>query len=306
MLYPLAKLPSTRDRILQNRRFIACAVLLTLAIKAAIPSQKGRQELGITSVLSFFRYYTERERRSSLKLIEGSKWADSSIKERRGMRQMRGSISSKHAVAVFVALAFLLFASKRACAQSSDNDGCTNATLRGDYAFTISGQVFLPNGTAIQRGGIAMTHFDGGGNLTQVDFVISSPNAGPPPGSAPVDPISGFHTEEAGTYAVYSDCTGTFKLTFPNLTATTGGSISGAVIVVKFVLSEGGRSIHAVVSSLTPPGAPGPVPALIHSEGHKLQPVRGILTPTKLMGISSSPSEPFGSVLCAAARRMKV
>jgi hypothetical protein len=186
---------------------------------------------------------------------------------------MRGSTSRKHAVAFFAALAFLLFASKHACAQSSDNDGCTNATLRGDYAFTVSGQIFLPNGTVVQREGIAMTRFDGAGNLSQVDFVLSSPNAGAPPGSAPVDPITGFHTQETGTYTVYSDCTGTFTITFPSLTTATGGSIPGAIIVVKFVLSDSGRSIHSVVTSLTPPGAPGPVPALIRSEGHKLRPV---------------------------------
>jgi len=189
------------------------------------------------------------------------------------MRKMRSPFR-KHGIAFFAMLAALLLVSERSYAQANDNDDCTNATLKGDYAFTVSGQIFLPNGTVIQREGIAMTHFDGAGSLTQVDFVLSSPNAGAPPGSAPVDPITGFHTQETGTYTVYSDCTGTFTITFPSLTTTTGGSIPGATIVVKFVPADRGRSIHTVVTSLTPPGAPGPVPALIHSEGHKLQPVR--------------------------------
>lgn len=155
-------------------------------------------------------------------------------------------------------------------AQSSDNDGCSDATLVGDYAFTVSGEIFLPNGAVIQREGVAMTHFDGAGGLSQVDFVLSSPNAGPPPGVSPSDPVTGFHTEEKGTYKVYSDCTGTFTINFPNMMSGTGSSIPGAIIVVKFALSDGGRAVHAVVTSLTPPGAPGPVPALIRSEGHKL------------------------------------
>lgn len=158
-------------------------------------------------------------------------------------------------------------------AQSGDNDGCSNATLVGDYAFTISGQIFVPNGPTIQREGIAMTHFDGTGNLSQVDFVLSSPNAVAPPGfSLPTDPVTGFHVQEKGTYVVYSDCTGTFTINFPPATSSVG-PIPGAIIEAKFVLSNGGRAVHTIVTSLTPPGAPGPIPALIRSEGHKLQPL---------------------------------
>jgi len=159
--------------------------------------------------------------------------------------------------------------------KAQDNDGCSNSTLKGDYAFTVSGQLFLPgsNGAVltVQRDGIAMTHFDGVGNLSQVDFVLSSPNAPAPPGPPPTDPITGFHIEEKGTYTVYADCTGTFTIQNPDFVGT---AIPGPVITVKFVLSNGGRSIHTVVTSLIPPGAKEPVPALIHSEGHKLGRIR--------------------------------
>jgi hypothetical protein len=181
-------------------------------------------------------------------------------------------MKSKSSVIRLAALAVFLCLSL-ACnthAQGNDNDACSNATLSGDYAFTISGQIFIPNGPVIQREGIAMTHFDGAGGLTQVDLVFSSPNAAPPAGTSPTDPVTGFHTHETGTYTVHSDCTGTFTINFPNLTTPAGGMIRGAVIVAKFVLSHGGRAIHTIVTSLTPPGAPGPVPALIRSEGRKL------------------------------------
>lgn len=156
-------------------------------------------------------------------------------------------------------------------ARGQDNDGCTDATLKGDYAFTVSGQIFMPNnGPVIQREGVAMTHFDGAGHLTQVDFVLSSPNAAPPPGPSPTDPVTGFHNEETGVYTVNADCTGRFEIDFPSITTPNGTVVKGAVIQAMFVLSDHGKAIHTVVSSLTPPGAPGPVPTLIRSEGRKL------------------------------------
>src|SRR6267143_3792851 len=94
-------------------------------------------------------------------------------------------------------------------AQSNDNDGCSNSTLKGDYAFTISGQIFNPDGTFTQINGVAMTNFDGKtdahceGGLTQVDFIVSNPPlAGPP---SPTDPSTGFGTQESGPYQVFPD-----------------------------------------------------------------------------------------------------
>jgi hypothetical protein len=153
-------------------------------------------------------------------------------------------------------------------AWAEENRGCSDATLYGDYAFTVSGQIFLPSGSSILRQGVALTHFDGAGHLTQVDQVLSSPNATVVPG-APVDPATGFHDQETGTYAVNADCTGTFSVQFPpNMSST--GTVPGAKLTVLFVLSNHGRDIDTIVTSITPPGAPGPVPALIHSNGHKL------------------------------------
>jgi hypothetical protein len=178
------------------------------------------------------------------------------------------SLFFKAALAIAIALLFLCSSAK---AQVQDNDGCSNATLKGDYAVTVSGQFYLPSGVTVLREGVAMAHYDGMGNFTQVDLVLSSPNAPPPPGVSPTDPISGFHNEEKGTYKVNADCTGTFTINFPELTnPSTGAMTPGAVIVAGFVLSDHGRAIHAIVTSLTPPGAPGPVPALIHSESYKL------------------------------------
>lgn len=162
----------------------------------------------------------------------------------------------------------VLLALTGTAAWAEENRGCSDATLWGEYAFTVSGQIFLPNGTSILRQGVSLTHFDGAGHLTQVDEVLSSPNATVVPG-APVDPATGFHDQETGTYAVHADCTGTFSVQFPP-NVSSSGTVPGARLTVLFVLSNHGRDIDTIVTSITPPGAPGPVPALIHSEGHKL------------------------------------
>lgn len=156
-------------------------------------------------------------------------------------------------------------------AKAQDGEGCSNATLKGDYAFTVSGTFWTgpSNSIAVQREGVAMTHFDGEGNLSQVDFVKSSPNAPTPPGTPPSDPVTGFHNDEKGTFTVYKDCTGTFTIVNPDFLNTV---IPGPVITVKFVLSDGGRAIHTIVTSLVTAGPNGPVSlaVLIRSEGHKL------------------------------------
>lgn len=182
---------------------------------------------------------------------------------------MKTTWTMKLALALSIALSALSTNLK-----AQDNDGCSNVTLKGDYAFTVSGTFWTgPNNSiAVQRAGVAMTHFDGAGNLSQVDYVLSSPNAPIPPGTLPVDPITKFHINEKGTYTVHADCTGTFTIVNPDFVDTT---IPGPVITVQFVLSHGGKSIHTVVSSLVVPSPNGPVtvPALIQSEGHKLGPI---------------------------------
>jgi hypothetical protein len=156
-------------------------------------------------------------------------------------------------------------------ARAWDNASCKDATLDGDYAFTVSGQIFLGPLT-VSREGVALTHFDGKGGLTQVDFVLSSPNAPAPAGGPPpTDPVTGFHNNETGKYIVNQDCTGSFEIDDPaTIDPKTGNTVSGSIIKVMFVLSDHGRGIHTIVYSLIPPGATTPVPALIRSDGHKL------------------------------------
>ena len=151
--------------------------------------------------------------------------------------------------------------------QAGDHDGCGNETLKGDYGFRISGNILNSAGTpVVNREGVAMTHFDGKGGLTQVDFVMA--NGLPQPG--PADPVTGFHIDEWGTYTVNADCTGSAIIHFP----VPPNGTSGAEIDLIFVLSQGGRTIHTIVTKLIPPNTTTPVPVSIHSDAEKLQQVR--------------------------------
>jgi hypothetical protein len=159
------------------------------------------------------------------------------------------------------AVALAMLVSGIAGAQALENNGCTINTLFGDYGFRISGQIYGPGGVVTQRDGVAKTHFDGAGHLTQADFVMSN---GVPVGGPPNQ--AGFHIDETGTYTVYSDCTGTAEIDFP----APPGATSGAVIHLMFVLTNHGRTIHTIVSQLIPPGSTTPVPVSIHSDAEKL------------------------------------
>ncbi len=166
--------------------------------------------------------------------------------------------------------------------QDNDNDGCTLATLHGDYAFRISGEVFVPSGETpptpttevmVYRDGVAMTHFDGAGKLTQVDFVMGNGQTPsqqlPVPDPKYVDPKTGFSTGEWGTYEVYPDCTGTATINFPPPLDMK----SGNVITLMFVIANNGRTLHTIVSSLTLFNGHKVFPN-IHSDAERVDPIR--------------------------------
>jgi hypothetical protein len=102
---------------------------------------------------------------------------------------------------------------------------CSDSTIRGSYAFTIHGTIFLPNGSTLLIDGIAKETFDGQGNETQVDAVADNGNLTPGwrPGS--------------GTYSLSADCTGTQTI-----------SVAGMPdLHLQFIVAQGGNTIHQVV-----------------------------------------------------------
>jgi hypothetical protein len=145
----------------------------------------------------------------------------------------------------------VLALSSAAWAGGSDDFGCSNASLKGEYAFGVT-NLTTPRVAA----GIKV--FDGNGNLTQRDYGgNSSPAEFAPPG------------QEKGTYQVSPDCTGSMVINLNEL-GVPPVTTQGGVINILFVISDGGRHIHEVVSQQTPPGSTGPVPVQTSADDWKV------------------------------------
>jgi hypothetical protein len=119
-----------------------------------------------------------------------------------------------------------------ACAMAQSEDGrCSNRTLFGDYGFSIEGVGGLPPGASINAiRGVAMGHFDGKGNYSQVDHVVVSGT--PPPAE---------WTFGSGPYTVNPNCTGTLVINIP------GSPFSP--VKLHFVVVKQGKEIRTVVDS---------------------------------------------------------
>lgn len=72
---------------------------------------------------------------------------------------------------------------------------CSNRTLAGEYGLTIEGVIL--QGVQIPLRGVVLQRYDGRGNITQVDHVVTN---GVPPAQE--------WTPGTGTYTVNADCTG--------------------------------------------------------------------------------------------------
>ena len=119
--------------------------------------------------------------------------------------------------------------------------GCSLATLTGAYAFGVTTYNNPTPRPILVVAGIKF--FDGRGNFTQRDYQGgSSPAEFAPPGT------------ESGTYTVNPDCTGSLEihLTAPPVCPGQDGDIKAL-----FVISNGGRHVHEVVSAFIPPCSGG-------------------------------------------------
>jgi hypothetical protein len=124
-----------------------------------------------------------------------------------------------------ISLLLLTFALAMSSTLMAHAGACSNSTIRGTYAFTIHGQVFLPDGSTLLIDGLAKTTFDGKGNLTQVDAVAANGNVAP-----------GW-ASNTGTYSVNPDCTGTFTVTNGNQSP----------VHLQMIVAQSGNTIHDMV-----------------------------------------------------------
>ena len=141
-----------------------------------------------------------------------------------------------------------------AWAGGSEDFGCSNATLKGEYAFGVTAYTPVPplNGSpppaTVVVNGIKV--FDGKGNLTQQDYQgdnLAGPDFAPP-------------GQEVGTYQVNSNCTGSMVIDLNVNPAFLPPGTSTGVLNINFVISDGGRHIHEVVSAFFPPFSSATVP----------------------------------------------
>src|SRR5205085_10111190 len=110
----------------------------------------------------------------------------------------------------------------------AESPPCNNATLKGDYAFSV-----VDNGPPLVAVGIGT--FDGKGGFSQFDY------RGDSLGLDPTNPnASNFVGPEIGSYQVNPNCTGSQVVDLGPLTVEN-----------RFVISDGGRAIHAVVARAT-------------------------------------------------------
>jgi hypothetical protein len=106
----------------------------------------------------------------------------------------------------------------------ADHERCSNKTLSGDYGFTVEGTLLGP-GFLLRA--VVMQHYDGKGNITQVDHVVVNG----------VSPAQEW-TPGTGTYTVNPDCTGAEVLDTPSVPAP---------LHIHFVVVNNGKQIYQVV-----------------------------------------------------------
>lgn len=105
-------------------------------------------------------------------------------------------------------------------------ENCSNATLHGSYAFTLHGAI-LAGPAAGMVDGIALSVFDGAGNMEQVDAVSHG------------GVVAQVWRPGTAKYTVNPDCTGT-------MTLTAAGS---PPLDLAFVIGDQGKQIHTVVTN---------------------------------------------------------
>ena len=124
--------------------------------------------------------------------------------------------------------------SDAAWAGGTEDFGCSKATLKGEYAFSVLTTVAAsPPGPGVVVG---LGTFDGKGGFTQIDY--------PGNGGTDLGLDEKFRTGQTGSYTVNRNCTGFMMI---NLGATVG------VTENAFVISNGGSAIRAVIAKFTAP-----------------------------------------------------
>ncbi len=137
---------------------------------------------------------------------------------------------NKQLVTNAAALLLLTLAALGSGYAQTHSAACNDKLIAGNYGFTVQGTKLGGQGPTGPQVGVAMTHFDGKGGLSQIDTVTVD-------GEVVAD---WTHPRATGTYSVNSDCTGTFTITFKD---------NRPPVVANFVVAANGDEIDTVVIS---------------------------------------------------------
>lgn len=151
-------------------------------------------------------------------------------------------------------ITILLLAATAVWAQDSVfQTTCSNTTLEGDYGFILTGTRPTANpGAPVEAVvGVAMTHFDGNGNLTQTDNIHGS--------------VTGFAAPDrkgTGNYTINPDCSGMMTLSSPG----------SPVLTLRIVVVDNGNEVRAAVVDPTATVGPGgpPPQVMVTSNGRRV------------------------------------
>lgn len=121
---------------------------------------------------------------------------------------------------------------------------CGNGKLSGSYGFVVTGtrpSAPTPGAPIETVVGVAMTQFDGNGNLMQTDNIHGS--------------ISGYTAPDrqgTGTYTINPDCTGTMTISSPG----------SPTLTLSIVVVDDGNEVRTAVVA--------PPPVMVTSNGRKV------------------------------------
>ena len=104
---------------------------------------------------------------------------------------------------------------------------CSDRSLKGDYGFSIDGTILAGTPNAFLLRGVAMTNFDGHGNLSQVDFTTRNGV-----------PFAADWRPATGVYDINADCTGTAQI------VPADGS---PALNLRLVVVDRGREVRTIV-----------------------------------------------------------
>ena len=104
-----------------------------------------------------------------------------------------------------------------------DDKECSNATLKGTFAFTSTGFITAPSNLAGPFAIVGRQTFDGNGVLTATATVSQNGN---------ISPVT-----LSGTYTVNADCTGTFTVQISPVSITTN---------LFFVIDDRGKEFQVI------------------------------------------------------------